>query len=315
MKNKKVLFLKFSSLGDVIISNYYAKKIKYKHPDWHMVWLVDSMYRDIVKSQPWIDDVMTWNRQKEGNRGFVKAIMEVRSKGFDVLIDMHNTDRSSIFSFFSNVSQRFSDRYRLPLAHTVHSFDSLYDNTDEISACPKYLYAPPIADRIKSMLYQQNDEMIITAAIGASYEKKRWPVKNWIVFCKTAAISGYSLYLTGNGPEEEKNARIIADSVGNNNLKNLVGKLSITELVQVIDNSCVTVSGDTGAIHIARALGKKTIAMFGPSSISDVSYVESLKNVFYCDCPDKGCHNFECSKPCMDTISPIDVYDCLSNLK
>ena len=100
MKNKKVLFLKFSSLGDVIISNYYAKKIKYKHPDWHMVWLVDSMYRDIVKSQPWIDDVMTWNRQKEGNRGFVKAIMEVRSKGFDVLIDMHNTDRSSIFSFF-----------------------------------------------------------------------------------------------------------------------------------------------------------------------------------------------------------------------
>ncbi len=165
------------------------------------------------------------------------------------------------------------------------------------------------------MLYQQNDEMIITAAIGASYEKKRWPVKNWIVFCKTAAISGYSLYLTGNGPEEEKNARIIADSVGNNNLKNLVGKLSITELVQVIDNSCVTVSGDTGAIHIARALGKKTIAMFGPSSISDVSYVESLKNVFYCDCPDKGCHNFECSKPCMDTISPIDVYDCLSNLK
>ena len=85
--------------------------------------------------------------------------------------------------------------------------------------------------------------------------------------------------------------------------------------MQVIDNSCVTVSGDTGAIHIARALGKKTIAMFGPSSINDVLYVESLKNVFYCDCPDKGCHNFECSKPCMDTISPIAVYDCLANLK
>ena len=74
-ENKKVLIVRFSSLGDVIIANYSVKKIKEKNPHWHITWLVDSMYRDIVKSQPWIDDVMTWNRQKEGNRGFVKAIM------------------------------------------------------------------------------------------------------------------------------------------------------------------------------------------------------------------------------------------------
>ena len=107
MKNKKVLFLKFSSLGDVIISNYYAKEIKRKHPDWHLTWLVDSLYKDIVKYQPWVDDLMTWDRQKEGNKGFIKTIKDVRSRGFDILIDMHNTDRSSFFSFFSHIPQRF----------------------------------------------------------------------------------------------------------------------------------------------------------------------------------------------------------------
>ena len=58
MKNKKVLFLKFSSLGDVIISNYYAKKLKINT---RLAYGMarGSMYRDIVKSQPWIDDVMT----------------------------------------------------------------------------------------------------------------------------------------------------------------------------------------------------------------------------------------------------------------
>ena len=114
-----------------------------------MVWLVDSMYRDIVKSQPWIDDVMTWNRQKEGKERICKSDNGSSFKGFDVLIDMHNTDRSSIFFFFK-CSSRFSDRYRLPLA-LPFLFDSLYDNTDEI-LLSEYLYAPPIADRIKHVV-------------------------------------------------------------------------------------------------------------------------------------------------------------------
>ena len=311
----KVLFLRFSSLGDVILSNFYAMKIKQMHPCWHLTWLVDSMYKELIKSQPWVDDVMTWDRQKEGNKGFIRAIRDVRSRGFDTLIDMHNTDRSSFFSFFSNIPERYAGRYRLPLAHKVHSFEGLYNKAEKISDCEKYLCAPEMTDRIRSMLFDLKNRPVLTAAIGASYEKKRWTVKNWIEFCIMAVTSGYQIYLTGNGAEEEKNANIIACSVGNNKLKNLVGKLSITELVQVIDNSSVTLSGDTGAIHIARALGKKTIAMFGPSSICDVSYVESLKNVFYCDCPNRGCHNFECSRPCMETISPIHVYDRLANLK
>ncbi len=313
-KNKKVLFLRFSSLGDVILANFYALKIKEKNPAWQLTWIVDSMYKEIVISQPWVDDVIIWDRKKDGNKGFIKAIKEVRSRGFDILIDMHNTDRSSFFSFFSNIPQRFTDRYRIPFAHNVHSLDSLFDNTDNISDCPKYLYAPPATDRIRRLLLDATHKPVITAAIGASYEKKRWPVNNWIDFCRMAVASGYYINITGDGPEEEDNAHVIATSVGDKRLNNLAGELSVAELVQVIDKSQIVISGDTGAVHIARALGKETIVMFGPSSINNVSYVDSLKNVFYCNCENKGCHNFKCSMPCMETISPVMIYDRLEVL-
>lgn len=313
-KTSKVLFLRFSSLGDVMLSNFYAMKIKQMHPGWHLTWLVDSMYKELVKSQPWVDEVMTWDRQNEGNKGFIRTIREVRSRGFDILIDMHNTDRSSFFSFFSKIPERYAGRYRLPLAHKFHSFEGLYDKAEKISDCERYLCAPETTARIRNMLFDPDDRPVLTAAIGASYEKKRWPVGNWIEFCIMAVTSGHQIYLTGNGPEEEKNAVLIAESVRDSSLKNLAGKLSIPELVQVIDNSSLTVSGDTGALHIARALGKDTIAMFGPSSIKNVSYVEGLKNVFYCDCPDKGCHDYECVRPCMETISPALVYDRLASI-
>lgn len=312
--SKKVLFLRFSSLGDVILSNFYLMKIKQTHPDWHLTWLVDSMYGDMVRSQPWVDDVIVWDRQNEGNMGFVRTIERVRSGRFDVLVDMHNTDRSSFFSLFSNIPIRYTDRYRLPLAHNKHSFEGLFDITTDIAQAKKYLFSPPITERVRKLLPSSEGAPMVVLAIGASYLKKRWPIKNWTQFCRMATGSGHCLLLTGNGQDEEKDADTIIRGVGHPLLINLVGKLSLNELIQVVDSGDITISCDTGTLHMARALGKDTIAMFGPSTLKDTSYFESLKNVFYCNCPDRGCHDFKCEKPCMETISPVAIHDRLLEL-
>jgi len=309
--NKKILILRFSSLGDVIMANFSVMKIKKKHPDWEITWLVDSYYGSIVKPQPWVDEVIEWNRKKDGNTGFLKVLHDVRRRHFDILIDFHNSDRSSFFSLFSGVPLRYRSRRRFPLTHNRDSFNGLWDPGMTVNACRNYLSPPETSDRIRGIIGKKTGSRSLSLAIGASYEKKRWPVSCWTKFCAIAAEAGFVMYLLGDGEDEINNAKEISSTLGSQRVVNLVGQLSMPELIQVINETDATVSGDTGPVHIARALGKPLVAMFGPSAVSNRNYVESLGNVFYCSCPKQGCLDFSCSKPCMETIPPDKIVNCI----
>jgi len=310
---KQVLFLRFSSLGDVIIANFCAMKLKARHPDWHVTWLVDSVYADLVSSQPWVDDVIQWNRRSDGNMGFLKVIKEVRQYGFDILLDMHSTDRSSFFSLLSGIPIRYSGRKRFPFAHNRYSFEDVWDNQKRLSSCPKYLFPPQVSDRVRNFLKEKEEFPALVLAIGASYVIKRWPINNWIEFSIKAAKAGYVLYLVGDGADEVKSAEEISNTVKSTSLINLVGKLSILELVQVINETDATISGDTGSLHIARALGKHVVGLFGPNVLEE-NYMMSLSKVYYCSCPDLGCKNWQCDKPCLDTIQVSEVLDSVNEI-
>lgn len=312
-RQKRVLFLRFSSLGDVIISNFSAMKLKERHPDWNITWLVDSAYAGLVRYQPWVDDVIEWDRRKDGNIGFLKVLKEVRLRRFDILLDMHHSDRSSFFSLLSGIPLRYSSRRRFPFAHNRYSFDDIWDVGQKLSSCSRYLYSPPPSDRIRSLLKRGPAGRSLVLAIGASYAIKRWPVKSWIGFCMGASRAGYFLYLVGDGRDEVKSAEDITTAVRSDRLVNLVGKLSISELVQVINETDTTISGDTGALHIARALGKSVVGLFGPN-VLDHNYISSLSNVFYCKCPDLGCKNWQCDKACLETIQYSEVLDGVNEI-
>ena len=311
---KKVLVLRFSSLGDVVIANFRVMKIKEGHPDWHITWLVDSAYASIVRPQPWVDEVIEWDRKKDGNIGFLKILREVRHRDFDILLDFHNSDRSSFFSLFSGIPLRYRGRKRFPLTHNMDSFSGVWDHGTYINTCGSYLFPPETSDRIREIMKMRPNGPSLSLPIGASYAKKRWPVDNWTEFCTIAAKAGYMMYLLGDGSDEMKNAQEISRAVDSEMLVDLVGQLSMSDLVQVINETDATVSGDTGSLHIARALGKPLAAMFGPSFIADRKYVESLGNIFYCSCPKQGCLDFSCEKPCMETIPPGRIIDCVNRI-
>ncbi|MDO5114987.1 MAG: glycosyltransferase family 9 protein [Synergistaceae bacterium] len=310
---KKVLFLRFSSLGDVIIANYTAMKIKEAHPDWHLTWLTENVYADIVIAQPWVDSVIAWDRKNGGQREYLKIIKEVRRAQFDILIDMHSTDRSSLFSLLSGISVRYGCERHYPFVHTTFDFRAFAGDEICIGDCPKYLYSDAVLPEEFSFLSDKSRKTL-ALPIGASYAKKQWGVKRWTEFCSFCADNGLRMILLGSGEEEAETARKIESSVRSHLLVNLVGKLSLKELVQLIDQTDAVVSADTGAAHIARALGIPTVVMFGPTVIEERSYMASLKNIFKTTCPDVGCKRFDCPKPCMETIEAASVMDCVKKI-
>lgn len=310
MTKKRVLFLRFSSLGDVILSNYCAMRVKQKHPEWELTWLADSVYAPLVRSQPWVDAVMEWDRGKTGNIGFLNILRQVRRSKFDILIDMHSSDRTTFFSCVCGIPVRYgSIRKKLPLkVYTNMVYPELTDGA--LEKCSSYLAAGPLSERAASFFRDSAPARTLILAIGASYEKKHWPLESWLSFTKLASGSGYRLVLVGSGRDEEEMAGGITARLAPGSVINTVGKLSITELVQVIGQGDFCVSGDTGPLHIARALGVPAIGMFGPSMLGK-GYMESLHKVFFSSCAELGCARWQCPKPCLETITPDSIMSCV----
>ena len=313
-KQKKVLFLRFSSLGDIINANCDAMQIKKMHPEFSLTWMTDSIYADIIKLQPWVDGVIEWDRKNTGNRGFYKILQNVRHMGFDILVDMHATDRSSIFSLFSGIKQRYAIHYHFPFAHTEIGLKGLLGSSYNISKYQVYLCAPPVGKDTAKVL-DDNSCKKLGLAIGASSVVKRWPIRQWIKFCRLASDSGYDMFLMGNGAEEAKIAEEITSSLSSQHIVNLVNRTSIIELIAVTAKMNAVVAGDTGLMHIARALGIPVAGLFGPNypMIGD-EYMKSLGICYFCNCPEKGCQKKECTRQCLEDIDALTVFEGVCQL-
>ncbi|MDO4988834.1 MAG: glycosyltransferase family 9 protein [Synergistes sp.] len=308
--SKTVLFLRLSSLGDVILANRLAMRVKEKHPDWHLTWFTEKTYEDIVASQTWVDAVIAWDRKNGGTREYIEHIIDIRKRKFDILLDVHTSDRSSFFAMLSGIPVRYGFKFHYPFAHTTYNFTPFIGDDRNFDNMEKYLCTPNVS--LENILPHFNrGTKILALSIGASYEKKQWGAVRWSEFCRLAAEEGIGMILLGQGRSEEECAAEIAKNTASPLLSNLVGKLNMKQLIKIIDLCDMTVSGDTGSLHIARALGKPVAAMFGPTTLA-MDYTASLKNVFRTTCPDSGCGHYDCKKPCMETIQAKDVFDCVT---
>lgn len=312
-ERKKVLFLRFSSLGDIIFANYSAMRIKEKHPEFNLTWMTDSMYAGIVRAQPWVDGVIEWDRKNTGNRGYREILKKVRRMGFDILIDMHGSDRSSLFSLFSGIKTRYCVIHRFPFTHTNFDFSDLLDKSLEMCGCPSYLCPPPASDEWPELCGREGKKLGL--AIGASAAVKRWPVQRWIEFCRLASDAGYDMYLMGSGDDEKRTAREICGGTASPRVNDMVGRTSIEGSITLTSMMDAVVSGDTGLMHIARALGKPVAGLFGPNFPgAGTRYMDSLGACFFCGCPNKGCEKLECSRQCLEDIDAAEVFAAVERL-
>ncbi|WP_278548770.1 glycosyltransferase family 9 protein [Cloacibacillus evryensis] len=311
---RKVLFLRFSSLGDVIFANYTAMRIKEKNPDFHLTWMVDSLYADIVRAQPWVDSVKIWDRKKTKNRGYIAILRQVRHEGFDILVDMHASDRTSLFSLLCGIPVRYGCKKRFPFTHTHFLFDDLMDTSLSIGTCKRYLYAAKTYNEAVR-IFTPDGSRAIGLAIGASYPIKRWTVNRWIEFCQFAVAKKNYTVLLGNGADEVEMAENIESAVPSEYIINKVGCLSITDTIMLIDRLDLIVSGDTGLMHAARALGKPVVGLFGPNFPGvGAEYLDSLGEKYVCKCPHVGCERQTCSRQCLNDIAAEDVFSGVEGL-
>lgn len=304
---KRVLFLRFSSLGDIINSNYYAKKIKETHPDWQLSWFCERVYEKLIKEQPWVDEVIAWDRKNGGQKEYFRLLKEVRHSRYDILIDMHSTDRSSLFSLLSGIPVRFGCERHYPLVHTTYDFKPFGGIAITEHTKPPYLAVPSVLKPAAAKAFAGGKTLALS--IGASYEIKQWGTNRWIEFCQLALEKGFHIALLGSGSQETEKALSICSALNSSHIFNLTDGLTMLEFASAISLSAASVSGDTGASHIAAALGVPSAVLFG--STWNEENISRLGNavILKAHCPEAGCFRSECEKPCLDSIEASEVFE------
>ena len=316
-KGEKLLFIRYSALGDVVRGIPLAATIKETLPNIPLTWLLVHPYQELVKDQPYVDDVLVWDRSR-GLKGFIDVILRVRASGFTHLLSFQGTDRSAIIALFSGIKNRAG---RHDWASFVYNLPR--EDISQMLGRPVKVDEHRLYYVISSKLVAFRDDLLknaplprVACVIGASKEIKRWPLCHWADLINMIASSGGSAILLGHGREEEDMASAIRGSLLKEAKKNtfdLVGRLRLDEMAAIIDGCDAVIGGDTGPMHLALALKKPAIGLFGPTLPEQVGLSELDAKVI-ADRECVGCQNWDCDKDCLSGIHPENVFGSLLKL-
>ena len=279
---QRLLVVKTSSLGDVIHALPIVQAIKEAAPHLTLGWVVRRRCADILTGNPVIDHLYVLP-DKPSLRELLQLRRELRSAHYDIALDMQGLSLSGLVTRLSGAPTRVGwNRNRegnaLFLTHPLvpgkaknaHEIDLLYGFADALCVRvphPEFTPQPYLAAENAAKAEDWLSALPrprVALNVGASRAYKRWPLQNWIDTAQALTQSGRSVVFVGDKTDAETVAQITPHLSAK--FIDLSGKTSLRELASVLAACDLLVSGDSGPMHLAVAVGTPTVAIFGATN-------------------------------------------------
>ncbi|MDR0616231.1 MAG: glycosyltransferase family 9 protein [Synergistaceae bacterium] len=300
----RVLWIRFSAFGDVLQAAASAHRFRLKYPDVSLTFLTKPGYADILRIQPYVDDLLFWDI-KENPLDFFRVLGKIRKGKFRWLFSLHRGSAAAFVALLSGIPLRYGYNTGMQFSYrTTHLeyLDSLgvdFKNRD----IPSIFTVQEDRDEALAMLGSLPPKRLF-AVIGASKPQKFWPVRHWIEFLRGILPDGWGIILNGHGDDEARTAREIEDALGGKNVLNLVGRMSFSLNAAIAEASTVAVGNDTGPLHLAALAGTPTLGFFGVTDAYGMNFRMPWFRDVKVSCPLAGCRNYDCPKDCLADITP-----------
>jgi lipopolysaccharide heptosyltransferase II len=280
LRPSRVCVIKPSALGDIVQSLPVLSALRARWPEAHLAWVVNRPLVGIFERQPDLNQVIPFDRAASG-LGRIAAIGnlagELRRGRFDLTIDLQGLLRSGLMTLATAAPRRvgFADaREGATLAYT----DRITVATRQQSAVDiNWLMAqafgctgsPPTVklgtDPLEIAWAERAlvglPRPILAIHPGAQWETKRWPAASFLELARRShAEFGGGVVLLG-GPDDVAIGGELAKSLTGPSV-NLAGRTSLLELAAVSGAADVFLSGDSGPMHLAAAVGTRVVAVF-----------------------------------------------------
>jgi len=294
----RLLVVRLGAMGDILHALPAVTALRQAHPGWVIDWVVEPRWRGLLAAagaesrgtaMPVVDRLhfartKLW-RTKALSPNTLGAINDLRhqlgSGNYDAVIDLQGSVRSSVVARMSG-SRRiigesepreraarwlFTERV---VTHGAHVIEQDIELAAQVAGDPLIYVQPllpvdPAAEAwCDSLLASSGIRPVALINPGAGWGAKRWPVEEFAKVARGLSQHGFRV-LVNAGPGEEQMADVIVKGTAG---AAIPLAMSLDQLVALTRRIALCVAGDTGPLHLACALGKPVVGIYGPTDPS-----------------------------------------------
>lgn len=282
----RVLFVKLTSMGDLIHALPALTDAAREVPGISFDWVIEKSFSEVAKWHPAVKNIIPtshrkWKKnivQSYKNGEIKQFIQSIRQEKYDLVIDGQNSIKSALTMLLAKGVRCGLDQYsaREWLAHLayqkkffvhkdMHAIQRLRLLFSQIFDYPYSFDAPDYG--IQNYPFQPYPfplpKPYIVFVHNASWQSKLWPEPYWRQLCALAARDGLNVLLPwGNEAEKQRAIRIQL----NNPNAHVLPFCSLSEHAHILKESQGAICSDTGLSHLAAALGVPALTLYGPTS-------------------------------------------------
>lgn len=328
----KILILKPSSLGDVIQALPVLRLLKLHFGTAEILWWIDSALAPLIEGDPDLTGIVRFERKRWGQPRhwpeMLRSIRWLRAQNFDLVIDLQCLLRSGLFAWLANGKQLvgldevregargFYDSAAPRKSFHTHAVDWYLSVLPPLGVPVhknfEWLPERPEVSAAVKLKWPADDSRWIALLPGARWENKRWPTKYFAELVRTLVPRFPQARFAILGGKDDQPLGDTIFQAAPERCLNLCGLTTLPEMMAWVRRCKLMVTNDTGPMHVAAALGKPVVALFGPTAPHRTGPYGQLENVLRVNLPCSPCLKADCrfEKPeeCLHALTPPTVF-------
>jgi heptosyltransferase-2 len=319
-----ILVIRFSSLGDILLTTPFLRVLRNKYPNSNIDYLVKNNFLDAIKLNPNINSIFSWQSDSE----LKNKVQKLKKNNYDLVIDLQNNLRSKKVVKILNtnsVSYKKPNIKKFLLVHTKINYlkdrrsipQRFVDVVPNLKLDKKglELFLPD-----KNINNKSFSNKTIGFAPGAFHYTKMWPIEYFVELGNKLVEDGYSVLIFG-GKSDQKLCRELQTKI-----KNSLDLSTDNNLFETATNMVrckLIVCNDSGLMHTATAVGVPVISIFG-STVQEFGFAPFGVRSLVIENTDLSCRpcshigKAKCKKKhfkCMNDLKPSLVYSQLKKFE
>lgn len=335
---KRILFIKLTSLGDLIHAFPALTDASRAYPDLKIDWMIDENFAEVAKWHPGIDQVFMTNHRRwlkglaSSINPIVTLVKKIRQVKYDLIIDGQGNFKTALFALslsgpiagfdFHSIREpiasfAYKKKFRISLkAHAIDRLRQLFALSLNYPLPIKPPEFPIDKRRLISPSFSLPSHYLVFIH-NAGWKTKLWPEAHGMELIRLATQKGISVLLPWGNTEER--ARAYRLSINNQAI--VLPKLTLSEMGFVIAGARACICMDTGLSHLSAALNVPSITLYGATDSGLIGTCGknqlNLQSTFPC----APCHRKQCrfpslalNPPCLAQLTPQMVSEQLFRL-
>ncbi len=322
----KILVVGPSWVGDMVMAQSLFKTLRQQQPDVSIDVLAPGWSLPLLRRMPEVADAIDMPLGHGELKLAVRRLLgkSLRGQGYQQAIVLPNSLKSALIPFWAKIPRRTGyvgemrygllndarrlDKQQLPM--TVQRFVAL--GQAKGATLPAAMEAPSLSvsdesidDALSRLQLQRPAGKLLLLCPGAEFgEAKRWPAQYYAEVARQCQQQGWQVWLFGSEKDQEVTASI--NQLAGNGCTDLAGRTRLAEAIDLMSLADVVVSNDSGLMHVAAALNKSLLAIYGSSDPAFTPPLNPEATILRL-----GLH---CS-PCFKRECPFGHLNCLKELK